>query len=134
MPPPFQSQGKSLAELSRPARELKKKIKDKTRKPQGAKPKKVARPAKYVNWFSPLSWSQIEAAARVVGWMMSSGEIVRELQKRNPDTFGRLNQSTVRGWIDRSGDRPRWSDAVLARIPKGNDPGHQKGGRRGILV
>lgn len=54
------------------------------------------------------------------------GDIVHKLQKRNPDTFGKLSESTVRGWIDHMGDHP-WSDAVLARILKGNDPGHHKG-------
>ena len=62
------------------------------------------------------------------------GDIVCELRKRNPDTFGNLNRSTVTGSIDYTGDYPRWSDAALERIPNGNDPGHQKGGRRGILV
>ncbi|KAF8232946.1 hypothetical protein L208DRAFT_1269528, partial [Tricholoma matsutake] len=92
--------------------ELRKKIKDRTRKPQGTKQKKVARPAKYVNWFSPLCWSQINTVAQIVGWKMSVGDIVHELQKQNPDTFGKLNQSMVRGWIDHTGDHPQWSDAV----------------------
>ena len=59
----FQSQEKPLAELLRPAQEIKEKIKAETRKPQGAKSMKVARPVQYVNWFSPLSWSQIETMA-----------------------------------------------------------------------
>ena len=87
-----------------------------------------------MNWHNPLIWSQIETAARIVGWRMSSQEIVNELRKQNADTFRTLNRTTVNGWIDQTGDRPRWMDATLENNQKGNDPGHNKGGQRGILV
>jgi hypothetical protein len=60
---PTSLQDKSLAELTRPACEIKKLIKDKTRKPQGAKATKVLRSAQYMNWFTPSLWTQIDLAA-----------------------------------------------------------------------
>jgi hypothetical protein len=133
-PSSFESQEKGLPELSRPAREIQKKIKIAKRKPQGPMPHKVPRPAKYMNWFSPFLWSQINTAARITGWKMSATEIVHELRKHNPETFGKISRTTVNEWIDRTGDRPRWSDAALEKVGQGNNPGHNKGGRRGILV
>ena len=67
---------------------------------------------------------------------MSPSEIVKEARKIDPHLFAGLSRSTVHGWIDRSGDSPRWNDNVLRRIEqgKGNEPGHQNGGRPGILV
>ncbi|KAF5341815.1 hypothetical protein D9611_001843 [Ephemerocybe angulata] len=47
----------SVAELSRPARQIQKKIKEETKKPQGRKKKngdESIRPAKYTNWFTPF--------------------------------------------------------------------------------
>jgi hypothetical protein len=65
---------------------------------------------------------------------MSASEIANGLKKRNPDTFGKLNRNTIEGWIDRSGAKPKWKEAVLRRVEDGNSPGHNKGGQRGILV
>lgn len=67
---------------------------------------------------------------------MSASEIVKILKKRDPVTFDGLRRTTVNSWIDRSGPRPQWTAAVRERITsnKGNTPGHDKGGRRGILV
>jgi hypothetical protein len=64
------------AELSRPGRALKRKFKAGNRKPQGRKQKLPLRPAKYHNWFTPFVWSQIQIAAKKVGWTMSASEIV----------------------------------------------------------
>jgi hypothetical protein len=38
------------------------------------------------------------------------------------------------GWIETVGGFSQWKLSVLARAAKGNIPGHNKGGRRGILV
>src|SRR5438045_37166 len=65
---------------------------------------------------------------------MSPSTIVQIAKNRAPVTFAGLTIETVRGWIDRTGDRPRWSDAVLRRAEQGNVVGHSKGGQRGILV
>lgn len=133
-PSSFHLQDVPLAELSRPARKLKLKVHNESRKPQGRKAVKIPRPAKYMNWHTPFVWSQIETVAKIAGPKMSATEMIRELQKRNPDTFQNLSRTTVRGWINKDGDMPRWSDAVVQKVKQGNDPGHRKGGRKGILV
>ena len=65
---------------------------------------------------------------------MSASAIVHALNRMDPDTFANISRTTIEGWIDRNGPKPRWSDAVLKKVEQGNDPGHSKGGRRGILV
>lgn len=49
--------------------------------------------------------------------------------------FGKISHTTINGWIDRRGDKPKWSERALKRVEFGN---HQsldnKGGRRGVLV
>lgn len=106
------------------------------RKPQGRKQTNKARPAKYQNWHAPACWSQVLLAAKESGWKMSAFEIVRSLKRRDPVIFAGITRETVKSWIDRSGDKPRWTDTVLARMAArtGNEPGHSKGGRCGILV
>lgn len=128
------SSAHSIAELSRPARELKKIIKDKTKKPQGRKTKIPDRPAKYHNWFSPFAWSQICIAAKKAGWDMSASRIVKAAQLSDPVVFAGLARTTVNSWIDRSKTRPCWKASVLQRVHQGNNPGHNKGGQRGVLV
>lgn len=123
-----------VAELTRPARALKEKIRSAKKSQKGRKRKNMARPAKYHNWHTPFCWSQIKIAAKQVGWKMSASAIVRALHRMDPDTFAGISRTTVEGWIDRKGPKPRWSDAVLKKVQQGNDPGHSKGGRRGILV
>jgi hypothetical protein len=65
---------------------------------------------------------------------MSSSAIVSALRRMDPDTFAGISCTTIETWIDRTGDKPRWRDAVLQKVEQGNDPGHNKGGRRGVLV
>jgi hypothetical protein len=65
---------------------------------------------------------------------MSASEIVATAKRMDPVVFDGLRRTTVDGWIDRSGERPRWKDSVLRKIDQGNDPGHNKGGSRGVLV
>ena len=65
---------------------------------------------------------------------MSASDIANGLKRRNPDTFSNINRNTIEAWIDRSGVKPKWKDSVLRRIDDGNNPGHNKGGQRGILV
>lgn len=125
-----------IPELTRPARTIIMKYKAKNRKPSGRKLTKAPRPAKYHNWHTPAAWSQIELAAKEAGPTMSASVIVAILKKRDPVFFARIRHSTINDWIDRSGPRARWTDAVQERIKSktGNEPGHTKGGRRGILV
>ena len=59
---------------------------------------------------------------------MSTSAIIHALNRMVPDTFAGIRCTTVEGWIDRKGPKPRWSDAVLKKVEQGNDPGHSKGG------
>jgi hypothetical protein len=124
----------TVAEQTRPARLLISEDRNARRKPQGRKKKKERKQATYHNWFTPLSWSIIQQAAKAAGWEMSSTSIVKLCQARAPEIFAGLTRETVKCWIDRSGERPRWSDATLRRIEAGNKPGHALGGVRGALV
>jgi hypothetical protein len=124
----------TIAELTRPARALKEKIKAKNQKPQGRKRIHEARPAKYHNWHTPFCWSQILLAAKKVGWQMSSSAMVGTLRRMDPETFAGISRTTIEAWIDRTGDKPQWRNTVLQKVEQGNDPGHNKGGRRGVLV
>ena len=126
----------TIAELSRPARALKEKERELHHKPQGRKRKNTPRPAKYKNWHTPFCWSQITLAAKRVGWKMSATAIAKELKRMDPVTFASIHFNTIDGWIDQSGNKPQWKESILQRVEEGlgNSPGHNKGGRRGILV
>ncbi|KAH7903292.1 hypothetical protein BJ138DRAFT_1020875 [Hygrophoropsis aurantiaca] len=64
---------------------------------------------------------------------MSPAEIVKILHTTNWKFFKKLAPQTLGAWIDRSGKVPRWSDATLRRVEKGNKPGGLTT-RVGILV
>lgn len=127
-----QSNRRKVAELSRPGRAFSEKTRNKSKHKR--KRKHEPQNAKYTNWFTPFMWTQITIAARQAGHKMSATEIVRILKSKDPSTFRGLNRSTVYDWIDYSGTQPCWKQSVYERAEKGNDPGHSKGGRRGILV
>ncbi len=93
-------------------------------------------PAKYKNWHTPFCWNQISIATKRVGWQMSATKIAKELKKMDEATFATIHHNTIDSWIDRSGEKPRWKDSILQKMEMltGNSPGHNKGGRRGILV
>ncbi len=126
----------SVAELSRPHRAYREKEREANRKPQGRKRKNVPRPAKYKNWHTPFCWSQILIATKRTRWQMSAKQITKELKKMDPIIFETISPNTIDSWIDRSGEKPRWKDSVLQKMENlsGNSPGHNKGGRQGILV
>ncbi|KAF7344777.1 DDE superfamily endonuclease [Mycena venus] len=86
--------------------------------------------------MSPTIWMQIEAAAKhpAVGSEMNITELLKVLKQKNFETFKGLAYSTVWGWIDHSGDKPRWSDRTIARAEAGNFQGRPNGGRRGVLA
>ena len=91
-----------IAELSRPACAVVKKMKEKTRKPQDRKLKVIQHEgAKYHNWFTSFLFKQIDNVQILVGGpQWSTRKIVRELKKKDPATFAGLNHTTVDGWID----------------------------------
>jgi hypothetical protein len=127
--------GGSVAELSRPAHSLNAKFKEKVRKPSGQNSKNKEKHIKYHNWFTPFLFKQIEAVCiKSGGLKWSTRAITRDLQKKDFVTFKGLSRTTMDGWIDWSGNKPRWSDTTLERIKKGNEPGHANRGRKGVLV
>ena len=65
---------------------------------------------------------------------MSSSAMVSALRRMDPDTFAGISRTTIEAWIDRTGDKPQWRNTVLQKVEQGNNPGHTKGGRRGVLV
>lgn len=133
--PAHLKQGGTVAELSRPARAVVQKMKEKTRKPQGRKAKVHHGDAKYHNWFTPFLFKQIDNARILAGGpQWSTRKIVRELKKKDLHTFAGLNRTTVNGWIDRTEAKPKWSERTLERLKRGNDLGHSKGGQKGVLV
>lgn len=103
----------NIAELTRPAKDLKGKIHAQNRKPQGRKLKNKPRAAKYTNWLTPFCWTQIVIAAKQVGRSMGASDIATCLKKRDPVTFGKISRNTIEGWIDRSNGNLHWKDSVL---------------------
>lgn len=77
---------------------------------------------------------QILEAGKAVSWEMSASAIRNWLQKKDPTVFEKISQTTINGWIDRSGPQPKWSDNTLWLAEKGNQQGHPNGGHRGALV
>ena len=127
--------GGSVAELSRPAKALNRNFMEKWKKPQGRKQKHNSLKGKYHNWLSPFLFTQIETARVTSGspkW--STRAIVRTLKKKDPETFQGLGCSTIDGWIDRTSDKPKWSERKLERISCGNEPGNDNCGRKSFFV
>ena len=126
----------SVAELSRPNRAESEHTRQKRRETQKRGRPRVLehKNAVYHNWFSPFLWSQILLAGKAVGWQMSASAIRNSLQKKDPAVFGNISRTTINEWIDRSGDRPRWSENTLRLVEKGNHQRHPNGGHRGALV
>jgi hypothetical protein len=127
--------GGSVAELSRPAQVLNRNFMEKRRKPQGRKRKHKDAKAKYHNWLSPFLFTQIDMARVTSGgpkW--STRAIVHVLKKKDPKTFQGLSRTTINRWIDRTGNKPKWSERTLERVKRGNEPGHDNCGRKGFFV
>ena len=93
---PLLHQGASVAELSRPEQQTKRKFKAKTRKPPGRKATHQPKDATYQNWFTPFLFNQIENARIFAGgpkW--STRAIVKVLKLRDPVVFAKLNRTTI---------------------------------------
>jgi hypothetical protein len=65
---------------------------------------------------------------------MGASAIVTAAQKLDPVLFAGLRRTTVKSWIDRSRDKPRWKESILKKVQQGNDPGHKNGGQHGVMV
>ncbi|KAJ7934276.1 hypothetical protein B0H13DRAFT_2306007 [Mycena leptocephala] len=138
--PPTKRFKMSVAEATRPNRAAENRMAEKKKlkgyEKRGRKKMKERKEAVYHNWFTPLSWTQIERAAThpSVGRNMSASAIRDVLRRSDPVIFEKISHSTIDGWIDRSGERPKWKESVLVRAEKANFQGHPNGGRRGALV
>lgn len=112
----------NIAEISRPFRELKEHS-QKDKKVEGHPRISRSKQAKYINWFTPLLWGEIECAGKCWEPQMSPSDIVCDLKMKNPILFSKLTVQVVGRWIDRSGEKPQWSNRTLQRAIIGNLPG-----------
>lgn len=98
----------SVAQHTRPARTLKaiantKKALDV--KPAIGRPRtKVDTPALYHHWLNALVWCDIRWAGLEAGWQMKPAAIVKALKQQDLYTFNGIALTTVREWINFSGD------------------------------
>lgn len=124
----------SITELTCPNRQFKEKARlAKPKHHQGRHRTRNTKNASYCNWQSPFIWQQILQAQKAVG-LKSPTVIVNWLKKRDPETFAKLNKSTVNGWIDKSGPTRCWTEQVMRWAESGSNPGHTNGGKHGVLV
>ncbi len=125
-----------LPELSQPPHKHAQQLQDKEHKPQGWKQKQEDKPAAYTNWHTPLIWAEIVQAANSlsVGWKMSATVIQNVLHQLTNKDLAKISQTTIEGWIDCSGSRPKWSEKALTMAEKENHQGHSNGGWRRVLV
>lgn len=112
----------TIAEASRPYRQLQRQARSKRTHNLGRKRKRGDTDALRVNWQSPLLWPTIEMAALRVGYGMSPVQIERELKRIDPTRFAGIHAQVIGSWIDHSGTQPAWHANVLARVRKGNLP------------
>jgi tRNA uridine 5-carbamoylmethylation protein Kti12 len=126
----------SLSELTRPRRQFKEDGR-KQKKKTGRKLKKMKRDAKYTNWFHPLLWSQIQAAALRVRKPWKPRAILKELHKANAKDFYKLTEQVIGRWMARDANNKtmsKWKETVLENVAsRGNAPGGQNT-RSGVLV
>ncbi|KAJ7869051.1 hypothetical protein B0H13DRAFT_2557989 [Mycena leptocephala] len=118
-----------LPEHSRPRRQFKEDDR-KNNKPCGRKPKpkNKKRDARYTNWFHPILFSQVQAAASRVSKPWKPRAILKELHRANLKDFSRLTEQVIGRWIDgdsRDRGTSKWKDSVIQNVArgKGNSPG-----------
>lgn len=89
----------------------------------------------YINWTSPLIWTQIERTAQAVGPPWSPAEIVRRLKQLDPIVFDSLRPQRISQWRDqRFPGILRWTESHMRSIEAGNRPSRANAGRNGVLV
>lgn len=131
----------NIAVKSRPAHEIRDWYKSKERRlgnktKVGRNKTRTKNSARYVNWITPFCWTQIQLAGRKTKTVegLSPSGIVKWLHCFDNPTFCRLSKSTVAEWIEKRNGIRVWKESILCRAKRGNMPGHDKGGCRGILV
>ncbi|KAG1811120.1 uncharacterized protein BJ212DRAFT_1483790 [Suillus subaureus] len=68
---------------------------------------------KQTNWYHPLLWIHIDAAAHKFDW--SPQAITKGLEREHPALFLHLNKGTVQKWIDK-GSKQQWSEVILENV------------------
>jgi hypothetical protein len=121
----------SLAEATRPNRAFKE-IKRQERTDVGRPRVKEYKDAVLTNWMSPVVWSIIDRVSKYHPKMKPT-EMVKDLKWKDPVLFAKLTTQVLGAWIDRSGDRPVWSETTHKRVAMGNRPGGLTT-RVGVLV
>jgi hypothetical protein len=70
---------------------------------------------KRTNWYHPLLWVHIDAAARKFDW--SPQAIAKGLSRNHPALFSHLSKGTVHKWISKDSKR-QWSKATLENVER----------------
>ena len=66
---------------------------------------------------------------------MSTWNLIKVMQQKDPITFKKLSRTTIEAWIDQSDPEwPCWSTSTLAKAEAANFQGHANGGWKGALV
>jgi hypothetical protein len=112
---------RGVAEASRPYRAFKEENRSKSG--LGRKRTHVSTLANRVCWQEHHLWSQILHAVNVTGHPWSPTDILKQLQSTNATAFGSLTTQVIGRWIDRSGAKPKWTDAVIKRAERGRQIG-----------
>ncbi|KAI0308595.1 hypothetical protein OF83DRAFT_219369, partial [Amylostereum chailletii] len=124
---------KLSSERSRPHRAFK--IEQRaTKDNRGRKRKHEDKQAQTSNWTNSLLFEQIIRAGREAGPRMRPTEIVKILQRRNPNDFAKITPQVIGRYIDRSSSLPKWKPSVLNRVK--DRAGAKPGGhntRSGVL-
>lgn len=125
----------NTAEVSRPARGFKETARKKN-KPAGRKRENEHKTAVRVNWFQPVLFSGIRAAAERAGKPWSPLEIVKQAQSKDSVAYKTLTPQVVGRWFcpeAATRGESEWRESVLLKVQTGNAPGGQST-RSGILV
>ena len=110
-----------IAEASRPYRGFKEE--NRSESGLGRKRKHESSLAERVCWQEHNLWSQVLHAVNVVGHPWSPTDILKRLQSTNSTAFASLTTQVIGRWIDRSGPKPKWTEAVTKRAARGRQAG-----------
>ena len=108
----------SIAEMSRPNRAFKQQAKEaSSRQCQIKNPTIATR----ITWYNPFLWRHFEDAANQPSMKsrLNASQIVKYLQKKDPQLFVRLTRQVVARMIDfnpKDGGRPRWTQETLTAV------------------
>ncbi|KAG9091475.1 hypothetical protein FS749_016521 [Ceratobasidium sp. UAMH 11750] len=112
-----------VAELSRPHRQSKKKLKLAKASNNDQIQPTEEKVSKRVNWMNPFLWSMIKSAFQAVGYPWRPVDISNRLKTQHPELFARFSPQRISDWRDlKITDRFVWKETVLAATAHGNHP------------